>query len=59
MRDIPRATHRKAAWIASELDENLDDIYDVLLGNITTPSSFVSSVEACSASYDDEILAHE
>jgi hypothetical protein len=43
---------RKANWIASELNENADDVYDVLLGNITSPWEFYNSVETLSNQYD-------
>lgn len=33
-----------ASWIARRLDKPEDDIYDVLLGNITKPRSFVKDV---------------
>lgn len=49
----------KALWIAEQLDKNSDDVYDVLLGNITKPSEFVSDVESLSRDYDDEILRNE
>ena len=42
----------KARWIAKQLDENVDDVYDVLLGNITTPWSLYQGVESMSREYD-------
>ena len=43
---------RKAKWIAEELNEDQEDVYDVLLGNIKGPSSFVASVESQAYEYD-------
>ena len=48
-------THKKAAWIAEQLGENQDDVYDVLLGNITNPYELYSSVETLSREYDNLI----
>jgi len=47
------ALYRKALWIAEELGEDLDDCYDVLLGNIKGPTEFVASVMACLQEYDE------
>jgi hypothetical protein len=43
---------RKAAWIAKQLKEDREDVYDVLLGNITKPRSLVDAVAACESEYD-------
>ncbi len=43
---------KKAAWIAEQLDKNQDDVYDVLLGNITSPYEFYSDVDTLSREYD-------
>lgn len=43
---------RKAAWIAKQLDENVDDVHDVLLGNIVNPWEFCNSVELLANEYD-------
>ena len=58
MRNLPRALHRKAAWIADILDENLDDVYDVLLENITMPNDLVSAVNSASLDYDEDLRSH-
>ena len=45
-----------ALWIGEQMpDESVDDIYDVLLGNIRGPSQFVASVEAYHAEYNEEM----
>ena len=41
----------EAEWIAEELGESQEDIYDVLLGNITEPRDFVADVERLSQEY--------
>jgi hypothetical protein len=43
-----------ARWIAIELGEDLEDIYDVLLGNITEPRDLVNNVEQLSQNYYNE-----
>ncbi len=43
---------KKANWIALELDENPDDVYDVLLGNITAPYELYNSVQSLATEYD-------
>ncbi len=42
---------QKARWIAEQLDANQDDVYDVLLGNITTPYDFYNSVLSLEREY--------
>jgi hypothetical protein len=39
-------------WIAQEMNENVDDVYDVLLGNLTRPWEFYAGVETMSMEYD-------
>ncbi len=43
---------KKANWIAQQLDENVDDVHDVILGNITAPYDFYSSVLTLEREYD-------
>ena len=52
---IPTSTsiYPKAKWISEQIDEDFDDVYDVLLKNITGPSQFVASVEAAAFDYDE------
>jgi hypothetical protein len=45
-------------WIAEELGEDADEVYDVLLGTIKSPEDFVASVQASLADYDDEVEYH-
>ena len=43
---------KKAAWIAKQMDENVDDVYDFLLGNLTRPYEIYMEVETLSKEYD-------
>jgi len=43
-----------ALWIAKQADLNPDDVYDVLLGNITKPESLVSEVEMYFDEYNEK-----
>lgn len=43
---------QQALWIAEELGECPEDVYDVLLGNITEPRDFVNNVERLSQDYN-------
>lgn len=52
-----RTLYTKAEYIAKELNEDFDDVYDVLLGNITGMTQFVSSVEATAHEYDELLAA--
>lgn len=45
---------KKALWIAEELGEDPEDVYDVILGNITEPRDLVSNVEHLSQAYDNK-----
>jgi hypothetical protein len=49
---MTKARLKKAKWIAEQLDANQDDVYDVLLGNITAPYEFYNSVESLEREYD-------
>jgi hypothetical protein len=49
----------QANWIAKRLDEtyqpiDVDDVYDVLLGTITTPKDFVSDVQQLAQEYEED-----
>lgn len=44
---------KKASWIAEQLGENIDDVYDVLLGNLTRPWELYQGVESMSREYDE------
>ena len=50
--------YKKAKWIAEQMNENMDDLEDVLRGNITGPSRFVSEVESYASEYDYEMAQH-
>lgn len=53
--NIPTSTsiYPKAKWVAKQIDEDFDYVYDVLMGNITGPSQFVAQVEATAQEYDE------
>ena len=52
---IPTSTsiYPKAKWVSEQIDEDFEDVYDVLMGNITMPSQFVAQVEATAQEYDE------
>ena len=54
----------KAEWVFKRLSEQdfnvtADDVYDVLLGNITKPQQFVSEVLSLGSDYEQELNAHD
>lgn len=51
---------KKAEWIYSQMlkGTDYDDVCDVLLGNITGPSSFVADVKYYAEIYDEEFQIH-
>ncbi len=53
-------TYKKAIWIAEQMghDTDVDDVYDVLLGNITRPSEFKAQVEAYARDFDSDFQKH-
>ena len=54
---------KMAEWIhgqlGSDFKESADDVYDVLLGNISSPADFVSEVKYLAAEYDADIRRNE
>jgi RNAse (barnase) inhibitor barstar len=48
---------KQAEWIAKRISESADDVYDVLLGNITLPVDFVFEVMQYSMKYNKELDA--
>ena len=48
---------RVALWISSELNNEVsaDDIFDVLLGNITSPLSLIDDVKILALEYEDKL----
>lgn len=48
---------RQAEWIAKRMEEetNVDDVFDVLTGQIINPISFVQEVEYWSNEYNKEL----
>lgn len=53
---------KQAEWIhkqlGSEYKETVDDVYDVLLGNITIPDDFVSEVRFLANDYAEDLRRH-
>ena len=53
---------KMAEWIhkqlAHDFKETADDVYDVLLGNITSPADFVSEVKYWAAEYEADRRRH-
>ena len=50
---------RMATWIQKQLGYgSVDDIYDVLLGNISIPADFVSDVKALAIAYEEDSQRH-
>jgi hypothetical protein len=49
---------RMAEWVhkqlATEFRETADDVYDVLLGNITQPEDFVQEVKYWAVEYEND-----
>jgi hypothetical protein len=43
---------KKAQWIAEELEADVEEVYDILLGNITEPQDLVTDVNSLSQNYD-------
>lgn len=54
---LKHALYKKALWIAEDMgiSTDPDDVYDVLLGNIKGPDSFVAAVQSRLADYDSEV----
>ena len=53
-----RPSMKQAEWIYAQLGteykESADDVYDVLLGNITSPADFVQEVKYLAVEYEDD-----
>lgn len=53
---------KQAEWIHKQLNgqykEDADDVYDVLLGNVTIPADFVSEVKYLAVAYEDDFRRH-
>jgi len=56
------ASMKQAEWIHGQLagmfKETADDVYDVLLGNITQPTDFVEEVKYLALEYADDMRKH-
>ena len=49
-----------ATWIQKQLGyESVDNIYDVLLGNISSPAEFVSDVRGYAIAYEEDKRRHD
>jgi hypothetical protein len=57
-----KPSFKQAEWIYSQLAdsfaETADDVYDVLLGNITSPRDFCDEVKALALDYEDDLRRH-
>ncbi len=54
---------KQAEWIHKQLGEafkgtTADDIYDIILGNITQPADLVSEVTHLALEYEDDFRRH-
>ncbi len=53
---------KMAEWIhkqlTNEFRETADDVYDALLGNITSPADFVSEVKYYALEYEEDQRRH-
>lgn len=55
-------TMRQAMWVRAQLNDSMfttDDVYDVLLGNITSPHSIVSEIETLALDYTERLRKFE
>lgn len=50
--------YKKALWIAEQMNDDADNVYDVLLGNIKKPTSFVDEVNQYLYEYDTDHEKH-
>lgn len=50
--------YKKALWIAEQMNDDADNVYDVLLGNIKKPTSFVDEVTQYLYEYDTDHEKH-
>ncbi len=59
---ISKPSARMAAWIHKNLVDStpftVDDVYDVLLSNISSPTSFVTEVRTLAVAYEEDITRH-
>lgn len=54
---------KKAEWITANTSSYLgevsaDDVYDILLGQITSPTDLVAEVQTLSEQYDEDLRRH-
>lgn len=50
---VDHSTYRKAMWIAEQINEDTEDVYDVLIGVIRKPKEFVDAVFDGLAEYNN------
>lgn len=52
-----KASMKKAEWIQRQMEDShsADDIYDALLGNITSPVSFLREIDYWSNLYEEQL----
>lgn len=57
-----KPSYRQAEWIRAHMSdgfaETADDVYDVLLGNITSPLDFCEEVRSLALDYEDDLRRH-
>ncbi len=52
-----KPTIKMAMWVHKQMDTrfSIDDVHDVLLGNITSPIDFVTEVKGLAIAYEEDI----
>lgn len=56
-----RPDYKMAIWIRGQMADGIetaDDVYDALLGNITSPYDFVQEVKTLALEYEDDFRRH-
>jgi hypothetical protein len=57
-----KPSFKQAEWIHGQLAnmfrETADDVYDVLLGNISSPADFVQEVKYLALEYEEDMRRH-
>ncbi len=51
---------KMAMWVHGQLGySTVDDVYDVLLGNITLPTDLVNEVKTLAIEYEEDVRRHD
>lgn len=59
---MKQPTYKMAFWVHAQITEagySADDVYDVLLGNITVPTDFVNEVKSLAIAYEEDKGRHD